>query len=50
MFYFEYRLYVSCVVFFILVTRTFWGILYVGVRSLTEAQAVVDYTGEDGYK
>ncbi|XP_053377738.1 uncharacterized protein LOC123529780 isoform X5 [Mercenaria mercenaria] len=29
--------------------RTFWGILFVGVRSLTEAQPVVDYTGEDGY-
>ncbi|XP_053376853.1 uncharacterized protein LOC123529781 [Mercenaria mercenaria] len=30
-------------------TSTFWGILFVGVRSLTEAQPVVDYTGEDGY-
>ncbi|XP_053377740.1 uncharacterized protein LOC123529761 isoform X2 [Mercenaria mercenaria] len=30
-------------------TSTFWGILFVGVRSLTKAQPVVDYTGEDGY-
>ncbi|XP_053376852.1 uncharacterized protein LOC123530341 [Mercenaria mercenaria] len=29
--------------------RTFWGILFVGIRSLTEAQPVVDYTGDDGY-
>lgn len=31
-------------------TSTFWGILFVGVRTLTEAQPVVDYTGEDGYR
>ncbi|XP_053377723.1 uncharacterized protein LOC123529525 isoform X3 [Mercenaria mercenaria] len=30
-------------------TSTFWGILFVGIRSLTEAQPVVDYTGDDGY-
>ena len=28
---------------------TFWGILFVGVRSLTEAAPVVEYVGEDGY-
>lgn len=30
-------------------TSTFWGILIVGVRSLTEAQPVVEYTGDGGY-
>ncbi|XP_045166668.1 uncharacterized protein LOC123530043 [Mercenaria mercenaria] len=30
-------------------TSTFLGILFVGVRSLTEAQPIVDYTGEEGY-
>ncbi|WAR13037.1 TRPV4-like protein [Mya arenaria] len=28
---------------------TFWGILFVGVRSLTEAAPVVEYTGDNGY-
>ncbi|KAL3884011.1 hypothetical protein ACJMK2_030237, partial [Sinanodonta woodiana] len=28
---------------------TFWGILFVGVRILTEAQPVVQYTGPEGY-
>ncbi|KAL3884016.1 hypothetical protein ACJMK2_030242 [Sinanodonta woodiana] len=30
-------------------TSTFWGILFVGVRILTEAQPVVQYTGPEGY-
>ncbi|XP_052817518.1 uncharacterized protein LOC128243667 isoform X2 [Mya arenaria] len=30
-------------------TSTFWGILFVGVRSLTEAAPVVEYTGDNGY-
>ncbi|KAL4233239.1 hypothetical protein ACF0H5_007923 [Mactra antiquata] len=30
-------------------TSTIWGILFVGIRSLTEAAPVVDYTGSDGY-
>ncbi|KAL3883792.1 hypothetical protein ACJMK2_030023 [Sinanodonta woodiana] len=31
-------------------TSTFWGILFVGVRILTEAQPVVQYTGPEGYR
>lgn len=30
-------------------TSSFWRILLVGVRSLTEASPVVTYTGDDGY-
>ncbi|XP_052817869.1 uncharacterized protein LOC128243904 [Mya arenaria] len=30
-------------------TSTFWGILFVGVRSLTEAAPVVEYAGDNGY-
>ncbi|XP_041352022.1 uncharacterized protein LOC121370686 isoform X2 [Gigantopelta aegis] len=31
-------------------TSNFWNILFTGVRSLIEAQPVVEYTGPDGYK
>ena len=29
---------------------TFWGILFVGVRTLTAGEPVLDYTGPNGYK
>ncbi|WAR13041.1 hypothetical protein MAR_027221 [Mya arenaria] len=30
-------------------TSTFWGTLFVGVRSLTEAAPFVEYTCDNGY-
>ena len=34
----------------IFLPSSFWGILFVGVRILIEAEPVVDYTGEEGYR
>ena len=49
-YYYCYKYFINVIIIIIIVSSTFWGILFVGVRTLTEAQPVVDYTGENGYR
>jgi hypothetical protein len=43
----RYYMHNTCV---IICSSTFHDVLFVGLRTLVEAQAIVEYTGTDGYK